>query len=157
MFIKNLITAASEAESLAKEVRRNTEFENEAQRSQLGFGIYTSPSPGEYLTNMPGQTLSSNRYCVFYMDKALFKGIYSAWISETYEGSQLWETPEATIAKYVADDSGVDKENAQQTLRLSPFNNKPLEVADADPDLPRQQPRRPHHGEVRREGGRPAN
>ncbi|KAI1493088.1 hypothetical protein F5X96DRAFT_623600 [Biscogniauxia mediterranea] len=104
-----------EAQNLQKEVSRNTNFDKPEARAQLGYGIYTSPSPGEYMA------AGENWYVVFYMDEDFFKALPKVWIPENYGGSEIWESEQA-VANYIAQHTDIPAENRGQALRLAPFS-----------------------------------
>ncbi|KAI1496420.1 hypothetical protein F5X99DRAFT_422146 [Biscogniauxia marginata] len=97
-------------------VQRSDTFDNPNTQHQLGYGLYTSPAPGEYMGDKSG-----NWICVIYMEEDFFKDIPKAWIPEKYKGQVLWERPEDTILDYVAHGSGVGGDEAPSALRISIF------------------------------------
>ncbi|KAI1506454.1 hypothetical protein F5X99DRAFT_403818 [Biscogniauxia marginata] len=103
-----------EAQALQRSVYRDTRFDQPAARLQLGYGLYTSPSPGEYKAD-------GDWIVVFYMDKDVFESLPKIWIPATYGGNAIWESEQA-VANYIAQHTDVDPENRGQALRLAPFS-----------------------------------
>ncbi|KAI5928091.1 hypothetical protein F4810DRAFT_705983 [Camillea tinctor] len=104
-----------EAKALQKQVSRDTRFDRPEARAQLGYGLYTSPSPGEYMEG------GGNWYVVFYMDEDLFDALPKVWIPKEHNGAAIWDSEQA-VADYIASIPDIAAENRGQALRLATFS-----------------------------------
>ncbi|KAI5920746.1 hypothetical protein F4810DRAFT_405880 [Camillea tinctor] len=81
------------------------------KKDQTGDGIYTSPAPGEWRSDL----YANPRYCIILAHPDAFKNHPKIWIPESQ-----WDKPEEYIANYV-NTQGLDGNTA---LRLSKIGTK---------------------------------